>query len=130
MRRAAPARPKRATPEADLQAAVMKEIGRRCGPDVFVFHVPNGGYRSAIEATNHLKRMGVVSGVPDLVVIIRGQAHFLELKAPGGSTSDTQKFTMRRIREAGAPIAVADSMDAALATLAGWGAFTKEARAA
>lgn len=129
MRRASPARPKRATPEADFQAKLIKEISKRCRPDVFVFHVPNGGWRSATEGAR-LKAQGVVAGVPDLCILIEGRAHFLELKAPGGSVSERQKFTMRRIRDAGAPTAIANTMEAAFEALTRWGAFKQEARAA
>lgn len=119
----APVRKKRATPEADLQALIMKEIGKRCGEDVFAFAVPNGGYRSAAEATNHLKRMGVVAGVPDIAVIVRGRAYFLEVKSDTGRVSSRQSFTFRRISKAGAPTYVVNCLEHALEALEEWGAF-------
>ena len=56
-------------PESAIQRAVFLHLAARgCG---FAFHVPNGGWRSPIEAAI-LKGMGVRAGVPDLIVIKDG----------------------------------------------------------
>jgi hypothetical protein len=46
-----------------------------------IFHVPNGGNRSASEGMQ-LKASGVVAGIPDLLFIHRGQLHYIEVKRP------------------------------------------------
>lgn len=52
--------------------------------------VPNGGYRSKVEAAI-LAGMGVRSGAPDLIVWTRDAHSFgIELKAGKGSESDAQ----------------------------------------
>jgi hypothetical protein len=68
-------------PESAIQKAVFQHLAARgCG---FAFHVPNGGWRSPIEAAI-LKGQGVKPGVPDLIVIKDGRPFALELKAEGG----------------------------------------------
>lgn len=79
-------------------------------PTVFFFHCPNGGARSKPEAAI-LKMMGVVAGVPDLNYIWQGRYYGIELKAPGETLSDSQRDTQPKMRDAGARIEVAQSID-------------------
>lgn len=68
--------------EACFQEAVVRAL-RMAG--FYVFAVPNGGSRNALEAVN-LKRQGVLAGVADLVILLPdGKAVFAELKAPDGT---------------------------------------------
>lgn len=56
-------------------------------------HIPNGGYRDKITAAN-LKRMGTLAGVFDYCLPVARKGHhglYLEMKAPGGRLSDSQK---------------------------------------
>ena len=55
-----------------------------------LFHVPNGGNRSAREGAK-FKRMGVVAGVADLLYLRDGFYYCIELKAPKGTHRKTQK---------------------------------------
>lgn len=110
----------RRRPEDIIQRAVVQHLTWRCTPGVFAFHCPNGGARSAIEAAI-LKGLGVVAGVPDIIVIKTGHAFALELKAPGGQTSDQQNDAIDAMRIAGASVAIADGLDAALTQLETWG---------
>jgi len=41
---------RRAQPEAALQRSVIQHLTWRARPGVFAFHVPNGGWRSRVEA--------------------------------------------------------------------------------
>jgi hypothetical protein len=72
--------------------------------DILFYHVPNGGYRKAQEASK-FKAMGVKAGVPDLVIPIARKGHhglYIELKrVSGGTLSDAQKFWMEKLREQG-----------------------------
>jgi hypothetical protein len=110
---------RRAQPEAQIQRAVIQHLTRRAPPDVFTFHVPNGGWRSRVEA-KILKAIGTVAGVPDIVCIFQGRVYALELKAGRGRLTDVQHVVHERLREAGANVAVARGIDEALAQLEAW----------
>lgn len=81
-------------------ASGMQHFMARPADDVFAFHVPNGGGRSAIEAAI-LKGLGVRGGVPDVIAIKGGRTYGLELKVPGGRVSDVQAETMQAMTRAG-----------------------------
>lgn len=57
---------------------------RRC-----IFHVPNGGLRSKIEAMQ-LKASGVISGIPDVLFVWKGKLYPFEFKAENGRISPQQ----------------------------------------
>jgi hypothetical protein len=65
--------------------------------------------------------MGVVAGVPDIILINAGRVFGLELKAAGGHSSTAQRETMPAMERAGATVARAQRLDAALAQLEVWG---------
>jgi len=49
-------------------------------PSLFIFAVPNGGYRNLIEA-NRLKQEGVTAGVSDLIILAPNkETIFIEFK--------------------------------------------------
>jgi hypothetical protein len=106
-------------PEEQLQRAVIGHLVWRARPGVFAFHVPNGGWRSRTEAAI-LKSIGTVAGVPDVLCIFEGRTYALELKAKGGRVTDVQRVTHDRMRAAGAEVATAVGIDAALAQLEQW----------
>ena len=106
----------RRRPEAAIQRGVFQHLRARAAPGVFAFHVPNGGYRKPVEAAI-MKGLGVVAGVPDVIVIHAGRCYALELKRAGGRTTDNQRACLAALREAGAITGVVDSIDAALTWL-------------
>lgn len=108
--------------EDNIQKAVALHLGLRGRPDLYWFHVPNGGSRHMLEAVK-LKAMGVKAGVPDLCLIAGGKPYFLELKTTKGRISDVQKLAAEMATNAGATYAVARGLDAALAQLEAWGMF-------
>ena len=108
--------------EDDLQIAVMRMVVAEARRDVLVFHPANGGARSKAQAAR-FKAMGVVAGIPDLVVIIDGRVHGVELKAKKGRASDAQKAMEPRWKAAGGVYAIARSVDEVRALLASWGAL-------
>lgn len=55
-----------------------------------LWHVPNGGQRSPIEA-NKFKAIGLVPGVADLHFFYNGKIYFIELKIESGKQSTNQK---------------------------------------
>ncbi len=109
--------PARRHPEQQVQHAVFEHL--RWRGIAFAFHPANGGWRSPIEA-KILKGSGVVSGVPDVIAICKGQVFALKLKAPGGRLSPAQKNAHARLRAAGAEVATAVGLDAALQRLEAW----------
>jgi hypothetical protein len=110
----------RQRPEQSLQRAVFEHLAWRGAPGLFAFHCPNGGWRSAVEA-KIFKSLGVIAGIPDVILIHGGQVFGLELKAKGGRLSPIQLATQERMRAAGAIVATAAGLDAALAQLTAWG---------
>lgn len=55
-----------------------------------LFHVPNEGQKSAREGAI-LKSMGVIPGVPDLILIWGGKTYGFEMKTTTGVLSPAQK---------------------------------------
>lgn len=106
--------------EDQIQRAVFQHIRARGAPGVFAFHVPNGGYRKPREGAI-LKGLGVTPGVPDVIIIHKGRAYGLELKAPGGRATEKQMLAMDAMDEAGAFVCIAEGLDRALAVLEAWG---------
>jgi hypothetical protein len=100
-------------PEQQIQRAVFEHLRRRSTPDVFAFHPANGGYRTAIEAAI-FKSLGVVAGVPDLIIIKGGAVFALELKSKGNKLTPIQTETIDHMRQAGCVVGVAVGIDEAL----------------
>jgi hypothetical protein len=107
-------------PEQTIQRAVFEHLAVRRSPGTFAFHVPNGGWRSRAEAAI-LKGLGVVAGVPDVILVCDGRVYALELKAAGGRLSGAQRQVHDALRDAGAEVAMAAGLDEALARLGDWG---------
>ncbi len=90
--------------EAEEQKALFEWAAAAKGkyPELdLLFHIPNGGSRNVIEASN-LKRQGVKKGVPDLFLpVARGKYHglFIELKWGKNKPSPEQKEWIRNIRK-------------------------------
>lgn len=98
---------KRETPEEDLQmecASWLFEM-EALYPDLeFMFHTPNGGFRSK-RTRGRLKAMGTRRGVPDWMLPLpsgRYAGLAIETKAPGGGRlTEQQKGWLNRLGEAG-----------------------------
>jgi hypothetical protein len=77
--------------EERLQEAVIDLLMAAHVPGVVWWHTPNGGKRSKREAVK-FKRMGVLAGVPDLIISLPGaRMAFLELKSRRGRLSEDQE---------------------------------------
>jgi hypothetical protein len=113
-------RTRRQLPEQTIQREVFRHLRARAAPGVFAFHPANGGYRKPIEAAI-LRGLGVVAGVPDVIIIHDGRCFALELKAEGGRATDQQLTTIATLREAGAFTCIAEGLDRALGCLEAWG---------
>jgi len=102
--------------EAALQHAVMQYLALALPPDAIAHHSPGEGMRS-LRAQRDLKRSGHVKGWPDIEIIWRGRAYFIELKAPRGSLSAAQRETHRRLSYAGAEVMLCKSVEQVEAAL-------------
>ena len=98
------------------QRALIDHLRWRGAPDLFAFHVPNGGWRSPVEAMV-LKGLGVTPGVPDIIIVHAGKCFGLELKAEHGRMTPAQLDCHQRMERAGAIVGVAHGLDEAIAWL-------------
>jgi hypothetical protein len=110
---------RRARPEQTIQRSVLAHIAERAVDHMYAFAVEGGGFRRPVEAAI-LKGLGIVPGIPDLIIIHEGRCFALELKADGGRLSEVQKASHAALRHAGATVAVAHGLDAAIRQLEEW----------
>lgn len=96
--------------EDELQHAVCLFLAVALPSDATYFAVPNGGKRHAREAAR-MKGLGLRAGVPDLIVIHRGRALFLELKTKRGVMSAAQKAMQQLLIYSGATVVVCRRVD-------------------
>src|SRR5262245_24987769 len=97
-------------PEQQLQRAIVEHLRWRAREGIWFCHLANGGWRSPIEA-KIFKSLGVVAGAPDLLIVAKGRAHFIECKAPGGRVSAAQHKCHDALCAAGAAIGIAGNID-------------------
>lgn len=114
------AKKKRLHEEANLQVGLINHLRLILPQDAIAFAVPNGGSRNVIEAMN-LKRQGALAGIPDIILVWRGQAFGLELKSAAGKLSPSQIDTFSRLRICGMKTWVARTHDEAIAAVSGMG---------
>lgn len=65
--------------------------------------------------------LGVVAGVPDVILLHKGRFYGLELKAEGGKATIKQLEAVAKIGAAGGFTCIAEGLDRALAVLEMWG---------
>jgi VRR-NUC domain len=112
--------------EARIQSAAVEWI-RWCAPQCVVFHPANGGLRSKSEAAR-LKWIGVLPGIPDLVVLAPvGRVFFLEVKVPDRRLSVDQRDIFDRLVALGIDAAIVRSVDDVRMAFRVWGIKTREA---
>lgn len=115
--------------EASLQASIFSYV-RTVAPDVLIFHPANGGLRTKAEAAR-LKAMGVVAGIPDLVLVFPGgRCAFIEVKTAKGVLSPDQKAMRLRMIRLGISSITARTLGDVRIALREWGVLTREASAA
>jgi hypothetical protein len=100
--------------ENEIQKAIFKHFRQRGAPGAFAFHPKNGGIHQRGQRRGINAGLGVVSGVPDVIVIHQGRTYGLELKTDKGKLSDTQIGTLEEMERAGAICHVAHGLDPAL----------------
>jgi hypothetical protein len=104
--------------EAQIQRAIIDALRLR---RVTAVHVPNAGKRSAI-AGRRLKGEGMRPGFPDLACYGFARHALIEVKSDAGRLSEAQENMHAILRERGAVVIVARSVDEAMDGLreAGW----------
>ena len=109
--------------ENQIHEAVVGHLRMRCRRDVHWHHPATGELRDPATATK-LKRMGVRAGLPDLLLLIAGRLHGLELKRErGGRVSPAQRAMHDELRAAGAIVETAKGLNEALGVLSTWSAL-------
>jgi hypothetical protein len=98
-----PEPPRRRHLEADLQRSVHQYLLWALPPDAVHYAVPNGLMRSQ-KARARAQGEGVVAGVPDIAIVHRGRALFVELKSRRGVISAAQRNMILRLTYAGAAV--------------------------
>lgn len=96
--------------EEQLHRQVAEYLNWSIAEDAVWFHPANGGARSKGEA-GRLRAIGVKAGVPDIVIVWRGRAHFIELKTAAGRVSDAQHEMHSRLMLAGAVVTICRSLE-------------------
>src|SRR5512139_1200800 len=97
--------------EEQIHKQVVAELRVRAKPDVVFWHTPNDAKRTPGNA-NRLKAMGMVPGVPDLILCRNGETFFLEIKSAKGRLSDNQEHFHARLAATGFNVAVQHSVEA------------------
>jgi hypothetical protein len=108
--------------ERQLHQYVIDLLRLRARRDVLYLHIPNESPRSPRYGAQ-LVRMGMLPGAADLLVVVNGIAHWLELKVGRGRQSPAQVAFEAAAWAAGATYAIARTPEQARATLSSWGAL-------
>jgi hypothetical protein len=107
-------------PERRTHIAVVDLLRRAAKPGWIFLHIPNGEYRDD-QTAQLLKRMGVLSGAYDILLIgPTGRHYWLELKRGNAPPSAAQVWFGTELRSRNIPSAVARSFDDAVAWLKTW----------
>lgn len=117
--------PNKSPSEDQIQRAIIAYL-RTVLPDAVVHHSPNGGLRTKAQAAK-FKAAGVVPGWPDITILRRGMARFMEVKTVTGRMSPHQNEFRNFCIRNGFPLAIVHSVDEAKEALRMWGIETREA---
>lgn len=104
--------------EDNLTMAVLQLIALKYR-QVFVWHTPNEGRRTAFERFK-AKVLGIVSGVSDLILISGGKLLALELKIGKNRMTENQKNFQDQILKNGFWVAVAYNVEQADYIISSW----------
>lgn len=114
----------RAAKEWQLHAYTADLLRLCVRPGVLWLHIPNEGLRAARTGA-FLKRLGMVPGAADFLIVVRGIAHFLELKTAKGRQSPEQRAFQTWADGSGAAYMIARSPEAVRNILEIWGAVPR-----
>lgn len=104
--------------ESEIQQSVIQWF-RTKYPNYIIAAVPNGGFRNAREAAI-MRREGVLAGFADLVIIVKQNILFLELKTPTGVLSKKQREFQKKITNLGFQYVVCRSLEQTVIVVESW----------
>lgn len=117
--------------EFELQCKVADDLRRWATPNWAWTHFPAGERRDDVTGAR-LKRMGLMPGWPDFILIAPAQSHprphFLELKRPGGKLTEHQAGFALWCQLNKCPHAVTSDYRTAVRILQAWGALRSGVR--
>jgi len=93
--------------EKQIHSAIVKALRLMLPPDAFITSIPGGDGKPTMT-------VGYVKGAPDLLIVYRGNAAFIEVKGPRGAMSVEQHSVADRLAKAGAPYTTARSVEQAV----------------
>lgn len=108
-------------PEQTIHRNIVQHLRLRLEKPWIVWHTPNGGGRSKVEGAI-FKAMGVLPGIPDLFVL--GPNRMLiavEVKAPKGVLSASQKALFPQLAALGVPVLIVTDAEEAVMALSSLG---------
>ena len=114
--------------EQTLQRALCQHLELRAARGLVWFAVPNGGWRSPVEAAI-FKGLGIKAGVADLI-LHDGKFFALELKSETGRATDAQRNFIEAVIAAGGHAAIGRGVDECLQILEGWRLLSGQAQCA
>jgi hypothetical protein len=96
--------------EDTFQKQVCQYLRWSLPADALYFAIPNGSQRHS-KAAARLVGQGVRAGIPDLCVVYRGRAIFIELKTARGVLSEAQRQMHRKLGYCGCTVLVSRSLE-------------------
>jgi hypothetical protein len=109
---------KRSEPEHVLHVAVRRYLDMALPLDAWFTTIPTAG--SSLVQGAKVKARGYRAGTPDIVIVWRGKAHWLELKAPKGTVDPLQRECHRALNRAGSPVGIARDLNDVQFWLEAW----------
>jgi hypothetical protein len=104
--------------ESIIQQQICEYLSIR---GIFFFSIPNEHYNISHRQLMTLKKMGLVSGMPDLCILHGGRVYFLEVKNETGTLSDNQKNIHAILSDKGYPVSIVRSVENVESALRLWG---------
>lgn len=104
--------------ESQIQIQMVKWF-RLQYPRYIIAAIPNGGQRSALEA-KIMKGEGVLAGFSDLIIIVRENVLFIEVKTNDGIQSDLQAKFQSDVERLGFQYSICRSLDEFILTIEKW----------
>lgn len=109
----APSAPRKARQlERELHKVIANFLDSALPPDAYWFPIPNASRRGGRQAAAMLRAKELKKGVPDIGIVYRGRAIFIELKAGKGRLSPVQKAEHLKLILAGACVVTLNSLRA------------------
>ena len=105
--------------EDSIHKSIMQFLWRALPSDCLAWHTPNQAGTRTIAETKRLKSMGVLPGIPDILIWNAKDSRLIgiEVKSPKGVLSKSQKQLFPKLDSLGIPVHVCRSIDEVQAAL-------------